>query len=148
MSGESIADHLFAITGREWAVVELADVEDAIRAVAEWQAPAAEAQVRWTPGLAFHVAEVASRRETFTTKRGHFRPLADNMVAVYKRDFLTPWGKLDSARRQGGWGESARMSRRNGRREACGPFKEFSTHLCGQLDERRRPEFTRPLVVR
>lgn len=100
----SLALYLQVETQRQWAIVPVPEANEAAAAVTKWQPPNPEPNVRWTPGLSFCVERGAGPHDPFKTCRGDFRPLGRTIVAIYKRDFLTDAGTLDSSRRQGGWG--------------------------------------------
>ncbi len=76
-----VADGLRAASGRDWAVVPADDVTRVLRTLD----PIREADgIRYTSGLAFRVDDGA-------------------VVSIVKRDILDR-GRLDSTRRDGGWG--------------------------------------------
>jgi hypothetical protein len=85
----AVAEALRSASGRDWAVVPADEVAQALRALQ----PVREAQgIRLTPGLAFRVGDGA-------------------VVPVTKRDVLDGT-RLDSNRRDGGWGAiSSEVSR-------------------------------------
>jgi hypothetical protein len=89
-----------------WAVVKWPDFERAVTWLGDlrWR-PVVQAGMRWTPGLAFAVvAPRRPRRSLPATDRGRFRVLDSGTVAIWKHDVLNSGGRLDSARRKGGWG--------------------------------------------
>jgi hypothetical protein len=101
---QELADELERAFGRPFAVVESSELEAAFAALENWERPVNEPGVRWTPGAAFRVQGPLPPADLAPTRRGHFLRVTERTVAVLKRDFETPQGRLDPSRRQGGWG--------------------------------------------
>jgi hypothetical protein len=97
-----IASTLANKTGREWAVLEVGRVVEALARLDAWVAPRNRPGIRWTPGLAFAIAGTGAG-EVASTHRGCYRRVESGVMAVYKRDVLDG-PRLDPRRRQGGWG--------------------------------------------
>jgi hypothetical protein len=91
------------LLGTDWVVRPVSDVRAALTALAGALAPSTEEDARWTPGLAFHAGR-GVEGSIAPTARAVLWKITPWMVGVWKRDSLTPEGRLDPDRRTGGWG--------------------------------------------
>ena len=103
-TGPSIGAVLEDFTGRGWAVVAFDELKSALLELDRLPRPDPEPLVRWTPGLAFHLGSSRSLGDVADTTRAVLRRLSPSIIACFKRDYLTDRGRLDSAKRLGGWG--------------------------------------------
>jgi hypothetical protein len=130
LSNSELARALEQAFRRGFAVVSRSEIERVISTSGAWRRPARESLIRWTPGIAFRVSGPPPPDQLGQTNRGRFRHMNDHAVLVLKRDIETPEGRLDSARRQGGWGAiSADIARQSGGREAVWTARSLSAVL-------------------
>jgi hypothetical protein len=119
LSNSELARALEQAFKRNFAVVSRSQIERVISTSDSWRRPVRARWIRWTPGVAFRVAGPPPPARPDPTNRGRFRRVNDHAVLVQKRDIETPEGRLDSARRQGGWGAiSADIARQTGGSES------------------------------
>jgi hypothetical protein len=102
--GHAFAEAMGHTFEREFALVSLREIKQAISACQAWKHPPRKRCERWTPGAAFRVKGPPPPIALRPSHRGRYRRLSDDAVAVLKRDIETPEGRLDPRRRQGGWG--------------------------------------------
>jgi len=88
--------------GATWTVVPDAMMRSAVEQIRRLPPPQRERGVRWTPGLVFAVT--APHGGTLSSSaKARLRSIDLTTVAAWKRD-ITSRGRLDSKRREGGWG--------------------------------------------
>jgi hypothetical protein len=119
LSNIDLAVALNEAFGRCFAVVTQSDIDRVISTCDAWRRPTTEHLTRWTAGGAFRVDGPPPPARFSSTIRGRFHRVNGRSVAVLKRDLETAAGRLDSARRQGGWGAiSGDIARQTGGRDS------------------------------
>jgi hypothetical protein len=114
-TSEDAAERLARLLGTPCVVVPVDLVRRAAAAAQSAPPPAPEPATRWTPGVVFRVSGPAPPTAAWTTRTACFQPLNTRAVLAWKRDHLNHRGRLDSARRAGGWGAvSSAVARRVG----------------------------------
>jgi hypothetical protein len=105
-SRESLAADLGHSMGVPCAVLTIAELSSVVKQFGT-QEEADSTQYRRTPGAAFLVSGAPTLQTLFDTERASYSRVSSSVVAVRKRDALTPKGLLDPNRRHGGWGAIA-----------------------------------------
>jgi len=91
-------------SGGPCAVVKWPAFKRALAALDQLPTPVRQRGMRWTPGLAFAIVAPERLPSLAPTPRGRFTILRSRTVAIFKYDVEDSRGRLDSARRKGGWG--------------------------------------------
>jgi hypothetical protein len=107
LAPDSAAARLASLLHTPCAIVGLETVRQCAQALRATAPPPTEAGTRWTPGAVFPVSASASFGELPTSPNAVFRPHGSGAILAWKRDQLDDRGRLDKARRAGGWGAVA-----------------------------------------
>jgi hypothetical protein len=99
-----VADELSLALQVRCAVQSVDQVEFCVSIAEKAKDLSAQAGVRWTKGIAFHVKGKPCTTDLKPSPRAEFFRINEFAVGVYKKDQLTDEGVPDRANRSGGWG--------------------------------------------
>lgn len=104
LAPDSIAARLASLLHTPCAIVALETVKQCAEAARAIAPPPIAAGTRWTPGAVFRVSAAASFGDLPSSPNAVFRRHSSGAILAWKRDQLDGRGRLDKARRAGGWG--------------------------------------------